>query len=141
MRSSVSSVCSLLVLLSLAMGLQTATLTRVGPLTVHTTFVTGMLNKLAQLVSHWMFHKYDLRHAASFQVPEVRERQRKVLKQARFIFSIWCLYLAGAVCGTFLTDLWSFKSLFVPSAVLLAVIVVDQRQPLSLEEEKDQSER
>jgi uncharacterized membrane protein YoaK (UPF0700 family) len=63
------------------------------------------------------------------------------LKQARFIFSIWCCYLAGAVCGTFLTELWSFKSLFVPSAVLLAVIVVDQRQPLSLEEEKDQSER
>jgi len=31
--------------LAFAMGLQTAALTRIGPLTVHTTFVTGMLNK------------------------------------------------------------------------------------------------
>jgi hypothetical protein len=29
------------------MGTQTATLTRIGPLTIHTTFVTGMLNKFA----------------------------------------------------------------------------------------------
>jgi uncharacterized membrane protein YoaK (UPF0700 family) len=140
-RSSVESVCSLLVLLALAMGLQTATLTRVGPLTVHTTFVTGMLNKLAQLFSHWTFHSYDLAHATAAQLPEIGKRQRKVSKQARFIFSIWCLYLIGAVCGTWLTDLWSFESLFVPCALLFAVIAMDQAQPLSLEEEKDQSER
>src|SRR5579884_4388617 len=49
----------LLVFLAAAMGIQTATLTGIGPLTVHTTFVTGMVNKLAQLVSHLMFRAYD----------------------------------------------------------------------------------
>jgi uncharacterized membrane protein YoaK (UPF0700 family) len=39
-------------MLAAAMGIQTATLTGIGPLTVHTTFVTGMVNKFCQLVSH-----------------------------------------------------------------------------------------
>ena len=47
------------------MGLQTATLTRIGPLTIHTTFVTGMLNKFAQLLAHGMYHAYDLLRARS----------------------------------------------------------------------------
>jgi uncharacterized membrane protein YoaK (UPF0700 family) len=51
--------CLLLALLASAMGLQTATLTRIGPLTVHTTFVTGMLNKLAQTLSQWLFWVHD----------------------------------------------------------------------------------
>jgi uncharacterized membrane protein YoaK (UPF0700 family) len=50
----------LLVLLAAAMGVQTATLTRIGSLTIHTTFVTGMLNKLAQLLSHAAFLTYDV---------------------------------------------------------------------------------
>lgn len=140
-RDSLLVVCSLLAPLALAMGLQTATLTRIGPLTVHTTFVTGMLNKLAQLVSHWFFHIYDLQHAAASELPELRKRQQKISCQARFIFSIWFLYLVGATCGTWLTDLWSFRSFLVPCALLIAVITVDQLRPLSLEEEKDQSER
>jgi hypothetical protein len=37
--------------LAAAMGIQTATLTGIGPLTAHTTFVTGMINKLAALES------------------------------------------------------------------------------------------
>jgi uncharacterized membrane protein YoaK (UPF0700 family) len=51
--------CLLLALLAAAMGLQTATLTRIGPLTVHTTFVTGMLNKLAQTLSQSIFWVHD----------------------------------------------------------------------------------
>jgi len=47
-------------LLAGAMGIQTATLTGIGPLTVHTTFVTGMINKLAQLISHIAFRAYDV---------------------------------------------------------------------------------
>jgi len=38
-------------LLAAAMGIQTAVLTRIGPLTIHKTFVTGMLNKFAEAAS------------------------------------------------------------------------------------------
>jgi len=55
----VGSSCLLLALLAAAMGLQTAILTRIGPLTIHTTFVTGMLNKLAQETARWIFWIHD----------------------------------------------------------------------------------
>lgn len=135
------AVCSLLALLAGAMGLQTATVTRIGALTVHTTFVTGMLNKLAQLLSHLLFRSYDLHVAGPSRKGDLQDQRRHISRQARFLFSIWLLYLAGAFCGTWITDHWNFKSLLVPCCILVAVIAVDQARPLSIEEEKDQSER
>src|SRR6185437_1696245 len=92
--------CLLLATLAVAMGLQTATLTRVGALTVHTTFVTGMLNKLAQLISHYIFHTFDLRHGAvGTHTLELLDQRSRISREAGFIFSIWLLYLAGAAGG------------------------------------------
>ena len=82
-------------MLAAAMGVQTATLPKVGSLTVHTTFVTGMLNKLAQLLSHGAFLTYDM-----FRGRDVIADRRRILRQARFMFSIWVFYLLGAVTGT-----------------------------------------
>lgn len=132
-------ICALLALLAVAMGLQTATLTRVGPLTVHTTFVTGMLNKFAQLSSHVLFHTYDMLRGGP--LAGHRAHQRQSIRHATFIFLIWVLYLTGAITGTWLESKWQFRSLFVPIVALLLAISVDQAHPLSLEEEKDQSER
>jgi uncharacterized membrane protein YoaK (UPF0700 family) len=64
-----------LAMLAAAMGMQTATLTRIGSLTVHTTFVTGMLNKLAQLISQALFLSHDLRLGR-----DVRAGRHKVLR-------------------------------------------------------------
>lgn len=125
----------LLVALAVSMGLQTATLTRVGPLTVHTTFVTGMLNKLAQLLSHAMFHHIDAqRNSAS-----IKERNR-VLREAGFIFSIWMLYFTGAAIGAFLTLAVGLRSLFIAVGVLAMAVVADQVHPLSLQEERNEEE-
>jgi uncharacterized membrane protein YoaK (UPF0700 family) len=130
----------LLALLAASMGLQTATLTRVGALTVHTTFVTGMLNKFAQLVSRLLFESYDLSNRTNDRSTLLQQR-RLTVRQAGFIFSIWCLYLAGAVIGTLLTNVWAIRALFVPAGLLGIAIVADFYKPLSVEEEKDQSER
>jgi uncharacterized membrane protein YoaK (UPF0700 family) len=62
-----------LALLAGAMGIQTATLTGIGPLTVHTTFVTGMLNKIGQL---------GFAYSAGAKSQRMRQR------------SIWCLWRA-----------------------------------------------
>jgi uncharacterized membrane protein YoaK (UPF0700 family) len=135
-------ICLLLATLATAMGLQTATLTRVGALTVHTTFVTGMLNKLAQLISHYIFHTFDLWRAATTPREMELLRQRgDTLREARFIFSIWLLYLAGAACGTWLGLRWRLESLYVPCCILLLGIAVEIAQPLTLEEKQDESER
>lgn len=129
---------AMIILLAGAMGVQTAALTRVGSLTVHTTFVTGMLNKLAQLLSRALFLQYD----------EVRGRHRRshlrrvVQLQAIFISSIWVAYFAGAVVGTAADLRWSVSGLFLPATVVLGVVIFDQVKPLGIEEElRDNAER
>ena len=128
----------MLALLASAMGLQTATITRVGALTVHTTFVTGMINKLSQLLSQVLFDTYDLAVVSS---ASVKSHRTKTLRSALFIFSIWCSYATGAMAGTWLSSQWHLHSLYLPVALLCLAICVDQFVPLSVEEEKDQSER
>lgn len=139
---SVRILCILLGVLAFAMGLQTATLTRIGPLTVHTTFVTGMLNKLAQLISHYLFYTYDLLNKSShLEKAHLLTLRNAVARQARFIFAIWVVYLAGAACGTWLGLRWQLQSFYLPCCLLIGSVIVEQIEPLSLEEEQDQSER
>ncbi len=126
----------LLMVLAVAMGVQTATLTRIGPLTVHTTFVTGMLNKLAQLVSHTLFLSYDLLRGRG----HVRPARQQSLRRSLFIFSIWVCYFAGALFGARAQSVFGLFALVVPVAVLAGAAVVDQVYPLSLVEEQDEIE-
>lgn len=127
--------------LACAMGIQTGTLTRVGPLTVHTTFVTGMLNKLAQLLSHVLFETYHLHFAENEQRRAYVLRRRTFGRQAIFIFAIWLFYLAGAASGTLLTTLFQIRALYLPISLLITAVIADWARPFSLEEEKEQSER
>jgi uncharacterized membrane protein YoaK (UPF0700 family) len=127
------STLALLALLAAAMGVQTATLTRIGSLTVHTTFVTGMLNKLAQLLSQAVFLNHDIHHGH-----DMRAERRKVGREARFIFSVWFCYLAGAALGTLMNSLWGPRVLLLPVCIVTSAAFVDQARPLSIEEEQDQ---
>jgi uncharacterized membrane protein YoaK (UPF0700 family) len=129
-------VTAVLAMLAGAMGMQTATLTRVGSLTVHTTFVTGMVNKLAQLVSHLCFLSYD-----QLLGRDVSQHRQQVSRKARFIGAIWVLYLAGAVAGTWMTLRWGVRSLLLPACVVAGAVIIDQVTPLSIEEERDEGER
>jgi uncharacterized membrane protein YoaK (UPF0700 family) len=122
--------------LAFAMGIQTAALTRIGPLTIHTTFVTGMLNKLAQLISHSMFLAYD-RLRGERRVPNA---EKKVRRQAFFIFSIWLAYFVGAIVGTKTEGLFGLRALLIPIVLLAVAILADQVNPLSIREEQEQIE-
>jgi uncharacterized membrane protein YoaK (UPF0700 family) len=124
----------IIILLAAAMGLQTATLTRIGPLTIHTTFVTGMINKLAQLISHSLFLGWDtyIRH-----LPR-RSEAAKSVHEALYIFSIWLMYFCGGIVGAMLAHKTGLRSLLLPLAILVAAILVDQFQPLSLQEEREE---
>lgn len=132
-------ICVILTLFAGAMGIQTATLTRIGPLTVHTTFVTGMLNKLAQLVTRWIFLEHDIDHGAKTQ-GNLRATLSKVRWQSALMLGIWFCYLSGAFCGTWAGLRWHLKALFLPCLMVLLAIAADQILPLSLEEEKQQTE-
>jgi uncharacterized membrane protein YoaK (UPF0700 family) len=120
--------------LAFAMGLQTAALTRIGPLTVHTTFVTGMLNKLAQLVSHYLFLAYDRMRGKQRAI----EAERQTRRESLFMFSIWLAYFVGAIAGTRGETTLGLRALFIPAVLLGIAVAVDQLSPLSLREEREQ---
>ncbi len=126
-----------LLFLAAAMGVQTAVLTRVGSLTVHTTFVTGMLNKLAQLLSQVSFLTYDLIRGS----PSARDLRNKTLADSAFILSVWVAYAMGAVIGTVSRSRWGVAGLWMPIGVVGLVALIDLAAPLAIEEERDVSER
>lgn len=128
-----------LAVLAVAMGLQAATLTRIGPLTIHTVFVTGMLNKLGQLLARAAVGWHDLRQGAAS--PGAASRQRQTLHEALFFFGIWLLYMAGAIFGDWMGAAIGLRALAVPAALLCVAIAVDQYYPLSIEEELDEERR
>ena len=127
-------------LLAGAMGMQTATLTGIGALTVHTTFLTGMVNKLSQLVSHIIVRGYDFRRGRA-KTPENLAAQSAESKYAIFIFSIWVFYVFGALGGTASYWRWGIRALLIAVAGILIGIATDFFRPLSIEEEQEESER
>lgn len=138
---SLQRLCWLLGALGCAMGLQTATLTRIGPLTIHTTFVTGMLNKLSQLISHLLFETYSLHRVSPTRKAHYLALRKTSAAQTTFIAGLWLLYLSGALVGAFLDKHFGPPALYMGVALLACAIAVDWIRPLSLEEERDQSER
>lgn len=97
----------LLFLATGAMGIQTAALRKVGVLSVHTTFVTGVMTKAIEEAEKYVSD------------PERRtERRRKLV----FLASVWVIYLAGAMLGAFTLDRFDLWCLMIPIGVLLALI-------------------
>ena len=140
-NSSVQNAAWLLSALGCAMGIQTATLTRIGSLTIHTTFVTGMINKLAQQFSHLVFESYALYKVSFDRRSHYRMLRNDSAWQVAFFSSIWFLYLLGALTGSILDRRIGPSALYVGMFLLACAITVDWVHPLAIEEEHDQTER
>jgi uncharacterized membrane protein YoaK (UPF0700 family) len=120
---------SCLMLLTLAMGLQTATLRKIMNQSVRTTFITGVLSDAADALFNYLSwlrtqaKKGDFRQSAkeSLHQPSVR----KVL----LLLGIWCCYLFGAICGSFAERLLFLTALFFPVGILVALIILDLARP------------
>ncbi len=130
---------SLVALLAFAMGVQTATLTHVGALTIYTTFVTGTLTKLTESFTRALFWGYDhVRQSGSSHI--VRDALKHPdVQDASMLFATWTCYVIGAVIGTILKMRWELKALYVPVTILLAFIVIDVVRPIDFDEEQHQA--
>ncbi len=130
----------LVALLAFSMGVQTATLTHIGALTIYTTFVTGTLTKLTESFTRSLFWAYDLWRQSRpiSDIVGLAPRQRDVQDGATLL-ATWVCYVAGAAIGTVLKQRWELRSLYVPVAVLLVFIAVDQFRPIGVEEERHQT--
>ncbi len=129
----------LVALLALAMGVQTATLTRVGALTVYTTFVTGTLTKMTEAVTRVLFWAWDeLRKPGATSILKNAALQKDV-RQAAMLASTWTAYVAGAALGALAKTRWELRALYAPVFVLVMLVVIDRVIPISDEEEQKQA--
>lgn len=130
---------ALVALLAFAMGVQTATLTHVGALTIYTTFVTGTLTKLTESFTRVLFWGYDqLRQTRISDIVRLAPRQRDV-QEGAMLASTWSCYVLGAAVGTVVKQRWELRALYVPVVVLIIFIVVDLFRPIDVEEERHQT--
>ena len=116
-----------------AMGLQNATLRHVAGQTLHTTYITGVLQSLAENAVRYLFwlrqqarqsgYLHALRAAAT--PPELRA--------AAAAAGLWLAYIAGAVGGGFASHRWGLPALALPVAVLAAIAAADLIRPLPMD--------
>jgi uncharacterized membrane protein YoaK (UPF0700 family) len=114
-----------IVLLSGAMGIQTASLRRVRHDSVNTPFVTGMLVRSVEHAIAAVFNAYD---RLAKRKPEFPNDSMAV---AVFHGALWLCFAIGAFCGGVGEVRWSFSALFAPLAVLVFVIACDLARPIS----------
>ncbi len=97
---------ALAVLAVAAMGLQTAALRHVAGVTVHTTFITGMVANLAE------------------EVVAAARHEAGAARRAQVHGGLVGAYILGAVGGSALESAWALWALAVPIVVLAALIVL-----------------
>ena len=112
-----------------AMGVQNAALRQVAGQTLHTTYITGVLQSMTENAVRYLYWlrrcagRGGLGHAlrSSAQQPELRA--------ALAAFALWLAYVSGAIGGGFASHRWGLPALAVPVAVLIALIVTDLVRP------------
>ena len=127
-------------MLAFAMGVQTATLTHLGPLTVYTTFVTGTLTKFAESFTRLIFWIHDTGRNRGRMAETMREilRHEDALASA-FLLGIWVAYVLGAALGTAAKAAWGLRAIYAPVVALSCLILVDLGQPIASKEELQQA--
>jgi uncharacterized membrane protein YoaK (UPF0700 family) len=116
---------------ALAMGVQNATLRRVGAVHIRTTFITGMLTNAAEEAVScfvWVWHR--LRGHSAGRVLRVLPR-RSAFGRMVLYAAIWLGYVAGAVVAVCGLTRFGVAVLAVPVGALLVIAVADVLRPIS----------
>ncbi len=126
--SGIFYVC--VVLLTLAMGLQTATVRRAGGQSVRTTFVTGVLSDWAQALTQYL--SWWRQQSIERQRREIvrTSMQQTSFRRLLLLAGVWGSYLVGAICGSALELRLALWALVFPLCVLAVLIVIDVLRPL-----------
>ena len=131
---------ALIATLAFAMGVQTATLTHLGPLTVYTTFVTGCLTKFAESFTRTLFWIHDsVRRGTSLSDTLARISGQEDAAATFLLVGVWSCYVVGAALGTLFKHQWELKALYFPVGCLAVLILLDRLQPISAKEEEQQA--
>lgn len=127
-------------LLAVAMGLQNATIRKVGGVTVYTTFVTGTLVKFAETTTAWLFWIRDRTRDRFFARigPALRiSPRRPEVRRMGLTAGLWICYAAGAVSAAYVHRLLHAFSLALPLAVLVVLTLYGALRPFVHAEEAE----
>lgn len=117
-----------------AMGLQTATLRRVGGTTVRTTFVTGTISNIGEAGSAYLFWLRD--HWRERGEGRLRTLRRSLREpecwRVLLLSSIWTAYILGAIWGGYTEMHWNLRSVLCPIAALAGLVALDLWRPICL---------
>ena len=134
-----SAYFGLVAMLSVAMGVQAATLTHFGALTVYTTFVTGTLTKMTESATRALFWAWDeLIQTGISHIVENAARQKDV-REGLILALVWLAYVAGGALGVLAKARWELHALYFPVVLLVLLVVLDVFRPLDVEEERRQT--
>jgi uncharacterized membrane protein YoaK (UPF0700 family) len=114
---------AVLTLAALAMGVQNASLTRVGPVHAFTTHVTGTLTKFAETAvgsAFWLQEQLSRTQGPKRLVFARALRQRQVLS-ALIMTALWLAFFLGALAGGLVYASWRADGLLIPVALLLGM--------------------
>lgn len=122
----------LIALVTLAMGVQNATLRRVGGVTVRTTYISGMLTNFAEQSVQYVFWLRDHweAHRGHLGVVLRLSRQQKSFRRVCLHGSIWVVFTAGAILGVWATLRWGLVSLMLAVVCLGAIAFCDIVSPI-----------
>ena len=131
---SVSLFYLIVALPALAMGLQNATISHVGALSLRTTHVTGSLTTLAEALAVYLFWLHD-RTRGRFRrrvrlVLRLTPRQKSAQALALMTGS-WIAFVIGAACGAVLNSKWHTVCLLPPICLLLILAALDIFRPIA----------
>jgi len=124
----------LVAVIAVAMGVQSASLRKVGALTVFTTFITGTLTKLANDLSEYLFWLRD-RTKGRFRRrigPALRISGRQESFQSVVLLSaLYVAYALGGLCGAAGFHWIGIAIAAIPLTLILAAIATDLLRPIS----------
>jgi uncharacterized membrane protein YoaK (UPF0700 family) len=122
-------------LIAAAMGLQSASMRKVGAVTIFTTFITGTLTKLANDLSAYLFWVWD-----QIRAREKRGRWKRVMRlswreesfQAVVVLlGLYVAYVMGALAGAVGFYRWGVLVAAAPLGVVMMGVAVDWVRPIA----------
>lgn len=120
---------------ALAMGLQNATISHVGALSLRTTHVTGSLTTLAEALAVYMFWLHDRTRGRFLRRIGVALRlspRQKSAQALALMTGSWIAFVAGAACGAFLNAKWQTACLLPPIGLLFVLALMDLFRPVAV---------